>query len=61
MRYISVRVCAYIYRERESVCVSENCPWCNRYRRRKWTRRHKLKSYTRLIAFYIALIPFAKV
>ena len=29
------------------------CPWCNCYRRRKWTRRHEFKSWTRLIAFPI--------
>ena len=34
---------------------------CSRYRRRKWTRRHEFKSYTRLIAFHIALIPLGKV
>ena len=33
------------------------CPWCNGYRRRKWTRRDEFKSRTRLIAFHIALIP----
>ena len=37
------------------------CPWCNGYRRRKWIRRHKFKSWTRLIAFHIALIPLGKV
>ena len=37
------------------------CPWCNGYRRRKWTRRHEFKSWTRLIAFQIALIPLGKV
>ena len=37
------------------------CPWCNYYRRRKWTRRHEFKSWTRLIAFHIALIPLEKV
>ena len=26
------------------------CPWCNGYRRRKWTRRHEFKSWTRLIS-----------
>ena len=36
-------------------------PWCSRYRRRKWTRRHEFKSWTRLIAFHIALIPLGKV
>ena len=34
---------------------------CNGYRCRKWTRRHKFKSWTRLIAFRIALIPLGKV
>ena len=30
-------------------------------RRRKWTRRHEFKSWTRLIAFHITLIPLGKV
>ena len=30
----------------------KKCPWCNGYRRRKWTRRHEFKSWTRLIAFH---------
>ena len=34
---------------------------CNGYRRRKWTQRHELKSWTRLIAFHIPLIPLGKV
>ena len=34
---------------------------CNGYRRRKWTRRHEFKSWTRLIAFHIALIPLGKI
>ena len=33
------------------------CPWCNGYYRRKWTRWLEFKSWTRLIAFHIALIP----
>ena len=37
------------------------CPWCNGYHCRKWTQRHKFKSWTRLIAFHIALIPLGKV
>ena len=37
------------------------CPWCNGYRRRKWTQWHEFKSWTRLIAFHIALIPLGKV
>ena len=35
--------------------------WCNGYRLWKWTRRHEFKSWTRLIAFHIALIPSGKV
>ena len=35
--------------------------WCNGYRCRKCTRRHEFKSWTRLTAFHIALIPFGKV
>ena len=42
-------------------CYSPKCPWCNGYRRRKWTRRHDFKSWTRLIVFHIALIPLEKV
>ena len=37
------------------------CPWCNGYPRRKWTWRHGFKSWTRLIAFRLALIPWGKV
>ena len=37
------------------------CPWCNGYRRKKWTWQHAFKSWTRLIAFHIALIPLGKV
>ena len=36
------------------------CPWCNGYRYRNWTQRHEFKSWMRLIAFHIALIPFGK-
>ena len=41
--------------------IARKCPWCNGYRHRKWTRRHEFKSWTRLIAFHIALIPLGKV
>ena len=41
--------------------VKWRCLWCNCYRRRKWTRRHEFKSWTRVIAFHIALIPLGKV
>ena len=37
------------------------CSWCNGYRRRKWTRWQEFKSWSRLIAFHIALIPLGKV
>ena len=40
---------------------SWSCPWCNGYRRRKWTWQHEFKSWTRLIAFHIALILLGKV
>ena len=40
---------------------SKMCPWCNGYRPRKWTRQHEFKSWTKLIAFHIALIPLRKV
>ena len=35
--------------------------WCNGYCRRKWTRQHEFKSWTRLIAIHIALISLGKV
>ena len=41
--------------------VMRRFPWCNGYRRRKWTRQLEFKSSTRLIAFHIALIPLGKV
>ena len=37
------------------------CPWCSGYPRRIGTRRYEFKSWTRLIAFHIALIPLGKV
>ena len=37
------------------------CPWCNGYRCRKWTRRHKFKPWMRLIAFHMALISLGKI
>ena len=40
---------------------SMSVSWCNCYRRRNWTRRLEFKSWTRLIAFHIALIPLGKV
>ena len=43
------------------ITCSSWCPWCSRYRSRKWTRRHEFNSWTILIAFHIALIPLGKV
>ena len=51
----------YIYTSRGGAHGVMRCPWCNGYRRRKWTRWHEFKSWTRLIAFHIALIPLGKV
>ena len=39
----------------------KRCLRCNGYRHRKWTRWHEFKSWTRIIAFHIALIPLGKV
>ena len=36
------------------LCINKifrRCPWCNGYRRRKWTRRHEFISWRKLIAF----------
>ena len=41
--------------------IHRRCPWCNGYRPGKCTRRHEFKSWTRLVAFHIALIPLGKV
>ena len=66
--YIWLLVCVWVY---DDTYITEHiwrCPWCNRrclwcngYRRRKWTWRHEFKSWTRLIAFHIALIALGKV
>ena len=37
------------------------CSWCNDYRCSKWILRLEFKTWTRLLAFYIALIPLEKV
>ena len=42
-------------------CLLWRCTWCIDYCCRKWTRRHEFKSWTRMIAFHIALIPLGKV
>ena len=45
----------------EDIMVNWRCSWSYGYRRRKWTRRHEFKSWMRLVAFHIALIPLGKV
>ena len=47
--------------KKQTILRTRMCPWCNGYRRRKWTRRHEFKSWTKLIAFHIVLIPLGKV
>ena len=37
------------------------CLWCNGYHHRIYTRWYEFNSWTRLIAFHIALIPLGKV
>ena len=43
------------------ITLFRRCPWCNGYPHRIWTRRCEFNSWTRLIAFHIALIPLGKV
>ena len=43
------------------IIIIRRCLWCNGYRCRKWTQRCEFKSWTRMIAFHIALIPLGKV
>ena len=47
--------------EKSTYTTNWRCPWCNGYRHRIWTRRYEFNSWTRLIAFHIALIPLGKV
>ena len=51
----------YIFLEDSAFIGHWRCPLCNGYRRRKRTRRYEFKSWTRLIAFHIALMPLGKV
>ena len=55
---VSVNLCFMKPRVTETIMLYM---WCNGYRRRKWTWRHVFKSWTRLIAFHIALILSGKV
>ena len=45
----------------DKLSINWRCLWCNGYCLWKWTRRYEFKSWTRLIAFHIALIPLGKV
>ena len=56
-------ICRYMHQSIKTFISTSTwrCPWCNGYCRRKWTRRHEFKSWTRLITFHIALIPLGKV
>ena len=36
---VCISVVVYIHN-----CIGR-CPWCNGYRRRKWTRRHEFKTW----------------
>ena len=44
-----------------TIITCKSCLWCNGYHRRKWTQQLEFKSWTRMIAFHIALIPLGKV
>ena len=50
--------CLFVNKQKDRSC---RCPWCNGYHRRNWTQRYEFKSWTRLIAFHVALIPLGKV
>ena len=44
-----------LYTSKQNLTLNNLQPLCNGYRHRKWTRRHEFKSWTKLIAFHIAL------
>ena len=54
--YVTMCIMWYIY-----IYIYRRCPWCNGSLRMKWTQRYEFKSWTRVIAFHIALIPLGKV
>ena len=58
---VIVELFAKIKRFEPFIILNYLSSWCNGYRRRKWTRRHEFKSWTKLIVFHIALIPLGKV
>ena len=51
---VCMYVCIYIY-------IFRRCLGCNGYHHRKWTWRREFKSWMRMIAFHIALIPLGNV
>ena len=51
----------YAIKPNQPTIINIKSSWCNGYRRRKWTQRHEFKSWPRLIAFLIALMPLGKV
>ena len=54
---VAVWPCSSYLTNHWSITYNALCPWCNSYCCRKWTPWHGFKSWTRLIAFHIALIP----
>ena len=60
-RLVSYVGCSQFISSSIPTIILWRCPWCNGYRRRKWTRRYEFQSWKRLIAFHIALIPLGKV
>ena len=52
---------AHIHKHIQKQTHIHRYTWCNGYRCRKWTRWHEFKSWKKLIAFHIALIPLGKV
>ena len=54
-------ICVHLFNKAKLSKYLYRCQWCNGYRRRKCTRWHEFKSWTRLVAFHIALIPLGKV
>ena len=60
-RLLDAKFCLYIYIYIYIYISNMSNRLLRKNRRGKWTRRHEFKSWTRLIAFYIALIPLGKV
>ena len=52
--YIYIYICVCV-----CVCLYACCPWC--YCHWKWTGKPEFKSWTRLLAFHIVLIPLDQI